>query len=129
MIKGQASDVPIEERDKLDINSDNFFEVLADINPQIDTTVPNKLVKPSEKHPNPVLPIHLSIDSMYDFSPEGIIRQVPELKALMDFRRLLLQLKEQPENSAQIIRAMFEVNPKGTVEFVVMQQKMNPSLA
>jgi type VI secretion system protein ImpB len=85
---GRSSDEIIEDRPAININKDNFDDVIKSYNLNIDFNVNNTLIDDDDE-----LPISLKIDTMKDFSPDNIAKQVPELNALLDLRKALLALK------------------------------------
>ncbi|MCK5505072.1 MAG: type VI secretion system contractile sheath small subunit [Thermodesulfovibrionia bacterium] len=86
---GSADETPVEERKPINIDKDNFNEVLKGQNIGVNLTVPNKLSgKPDEE-----MNVGLKIQTIKDFGPEGIVEQVPELKKLQELREALKSLK------------------------------------
>jgi type VI secretion system protein ImpB len=85
---GRSSDEIIEDRPAINVNKDNFDDVIKSYNLNIDFNVNNTLIDDDDE-----LPISLKIDTMKDFSPDNIAKQVPELNALLDLRKALLALK------------------------------------
>ncbi|MDO1509041.1 MULTISPECIES: type VI secretion system contractile sheath small subunit [unclassified Neisseria] len=79
---------PLAEREKVNIDKNNFDSVLSDFNPKIDMAVKNTLSPEGGD-----LNVQLNFKSMNDFHPEQIARNVPELRALMAMRNLLRDLK------------------------------------
>ncbi|MBX3246672.1 MAG: type VI secretion system contractile sheath small subunit [Myxococcales bacterium] len=86
---GKPSDAPIEERKAINIDKDNFDEVLAEQKISLDLAVPDALSEESGSE----LAVHLEIRSMKDFGPEAIAEQVPELKQLLELRQALTAVK------------------------------------
>ncbi len=86
---GRADDTMVEERPTVNINKDNFDEVVKSYNVAIDFSVKNTLGDQEDEE----LPVSLAFNSMKDFSPDNVAGQVPELKALLDLRKALLALK------------------------------------
>lgn len=79
---------PLSERSKVNINKNNFDSVLAEFSPSLKLAVENTLVGD-----NSDTSVELNFQSMKDFEPEQIARQVPELRALLAMRNLLRDLK------------------------------------
>lgn len=79
---------PVSERDKIDINKNNFNSVLSEYSPKINLTVENTLAgNGSEEN------IRLCFRDVNDFTPEQVARQIPQLKAMLAMRNLLRDLK------------------------------------
>jgi type VI secretion system protein ImpB len=79
---------PLSERSKVDINKKNFDNVLAEFAPELKFAVDNTLLGDASD-----TPVELSFQSMRDFEPEQVARQIPELRALLAMRNLLRDLK------------------------------------
>lgn len=79
---------PVAEREKVNIDKNNFDSVLSDFNPKVDLAVKNTLGSEGGD-----LNVSLDFKSMNDFHPEQVARNVPELRALMAMRNLLRDLK------------------------------------
>ena len=88
---GREEETPIEQRQLLGVDKDNFNDVLSGQKVSADISVPNKLSENAEEGEE--LPVSLKFDSMKDFSPDNICQQVPELKSLVDLRDALTMLK------------------------------------
>lgn len=88
-LKGVCEDTPIEERQVISVNKNNFNSVMNEANIGLSFNVPNRLE--GEGHED--MPIALSINSLEDFSPDSVARNVPELKKLLDLREALVALK------------------------------------
>lgn len=79
---------PLSERDKININKNNFNSVLADLNPELNLTVKNTLADDDSEEN-----VKLSFRDMKDFEPEAVARQIPQLRAMLSMRNLLRDLK------------------------------------
>lgn len=86
---GRTNDEMIEDRPAVNINKDNFDDVVKHYNIQLDFNVKNKLDESEDEE----LPVSLKIKSMKDFDPDSIAQQVPELNSLLELRKALLALK------------------------------------
>ncbi len=80
---------PVEQREPVSINKDNFNDILKAHNIAIDVTVANRLASA----PGHEVDVQLRVESMKDFGPEAIVEQVPELKQLLELREALRALK------------------------------------
>ncbi|MEE4183251.1 type VI secretion system contractile sheath small subunit [Pseudomonas viridiflava] len=79
---------PLSERGKVDINKNNFDSVLGEFSPSLRFVVNNTLSEDASD-----TTVELSFQSMKDFEPEQVARQVPQLRALLATRNLLRDLK------------------------------------
>ena len=80
----------LKERKFVEVTPENFDEVLASMKPHLAFSVENKLSEDSEA---PKLKVDLNFRSMDDFSPDAIAKQVPPLKALLELRTQLSDLR------------------------------------
>ncbi len=87
---GRQDERTIEEREPINIDKDNFDEVLKSQNVKVDINVPNKL---SESEEEEEMGVSLKFESMKDFSPEAIVKNSPELNKLLELRESLGSLK------------------------------------
>jgi type VI secretion system protein ImpB len=78
----------LSERSKVDINKNNFDSVLAEFSPSLKLVVENTLVNDGSD-----TVVELDFQSMKDFEPEQVARQIPQLRALLAMRNLLRDLK------------------------------------
>jgi type VI secretion system protein ImpB len=86
---GRTDDTPVEERKPINVDKENFNEVMAKQDLKVTVGVPDKLS--GEKDAS--LSVNLAFKSLNDFTPEGIVGQVPELKKLLELRQALTALK------------------------------------
>ncbi|WP_373240098.1 type VI secretion system contractile sheath small subunit [Kluyvera ascorbata] len=80
--------VPLSEREKVNVNKNNFDAVLSEYSPKINLTVKNTLADDGSEDN-----ISLTFQNMKDFTPEQVSRQIPQLKAMLSMRNLLRDLK------------------------------------
>lgn len=79
---------PLSEREKVDINKNNFNSVLEKFNPSVNIAVQNTLAGDNSEEN-----IRLTFKNIKDFEPEQVARQIPQMKALLAMRSLLRDLK------------------------------------
>ncbi len=85
----RSDDTPLEDRKPINIDKDNFEEVMKSQKLEISLNVDNKLSgKEGEQ-----LPVKLKFEKMKDFGPESVVEQVPELNKLLQLRTALQALK------------------------------------
>ncbi|TCP91168.1 type VI secretion system protein ImpB [Cricetibacter osteomyelitidis] len=88
--KGNPEELSIEERETISIDKNNFDAVMKQSELKIDVAVPNRLEDNAE---NQDLSVSLKFESIADFNPDNIVKQVPELNKLLELREALLALK------------------------------------
>ncbi len=85
----KSDDRRVEDREPINVDKDNFNEVLNAQNINVDITVPNKI----SGEPDEEINLKLKFDSIKDFGPEAIVKNTPELNQLLELRKALTALK------------------------------------
>ena len=85
----RADDTPLEERKPVRIDKDNFNDVLGQHKLSLSMNVDDKLSGREKEE----LAVNLKFDSMKDFTPAEVAKQVPELQKLLELREALTALK------------------------------------
>ncbi|MBN1290599.1 MAG: type VI secretion system contractile sheath small subunit [Candidatus Latescibacteria bacterium] len=85
----KENETPVEDRKPVNIDKDNFNDVLSAQKVGLETVVDNTLTGEE----NAKLNVNLDFKTMRDFEPDAIIRKVPELTALVELREALKALK------------------------------------
>jgi type VI secretion system protein ImpB len=80
----------LKERSFVELTPDNFDEVLASMNPHLAFSVKNRL---SEDPEAGQIKVDLHFQSLDDFSPEQVARQVGPLRELLELRTRLSDLR------------------------------------
>lgn len=79
----------VEDRELIDVDKANFNDVMSNQKLNLQLTVPNKL----SGEEGDEMPVDLSFDTLKDFEPEAVVRQVPEMAKLLELREALSFLK------------------------------------
>lgn len=79
---------PLSEREKINVNKNNFNSVLSEFNPEVNLNVKNTLTDDGSEEA-----IKLNFSDIKDFEPEQVARQIPQLRAMLAMRNLLRDLK------------------------------------
>lgn len=87
---GRESGVPLEDREKINLNKDNFEDVLRSQAIDLDLNVADTLRGGDEE-----MKVNLKINSMADFDPDRVAKQVPQLQKLLATRNLLQDLRNR----------------------------------
>lgn len=86
---GRDDETPIEQREPINVDKDNFNDVMAAQQVNVQLSVPNELSgKPDEE-----MSVALKFEGIKDFSPDAVCKQVPELDSLVNLRDALTALK------------------------------------
>ena len=85
----RQDDRTVEERDPINVDKDNFGDVLKAQNLELKFNVANKLSGEEDEQ----LAVDLNFKSLKDFEPDQIVQRVPELAKLMELREALKALK------------------------------------
>jgi type VI secretion system protein ImpB len=88
---------PLAERKFIQIDRDNFNEVMTRMTPGLNIRVANKLADDGSE-----MAVQLKFDSIEDFEPARVAEQVPALKALLDTRNKLRDLMSKVDRSEQL---------------------------
>lgn len=91
---GAEDNRPIEKREPVNIDKDNFNDVLKASKVKSDFKVADKI----SGNDGAELNVSLNFQSINDFGPEAVANQVPELKALLQMREALAALKSPLAN-------------------------------
>ncbi len=118
-LTGGKNPQSIEEREVVSINKINFNQVMQKMGIQTQFNVKNTLGGGSEE-----LEVDLKISSMKDFSPDNIVKQIPELNKLMQLREALMALKGPMGNIPGFRKAVLEaLQNKDTKEQLLLEVK------
>lgn len=86
---GRPDSTPLETREVINLNKDNFADVMRSHELSVKTAVPNTLTGQDD------IAVDLKFDSMKAFEPEAVARQVPEIARLLATRNLLQDLRNR----------------------------------
>ena len=95
----------LKDRKFVEINPDNFDTVLKGMQPHLAFAVENKL----SDDPNAgQIKVNFKFESMDDFSPENVAKQVGPLKELLDLRTRLSDLRGSLQGNDKLDEALME---------------------
>jgi type VI secretion system protein ImpB len=98
-------DRPVEERETINIDKDNFNEVMKAQNISLNLTFPNKL----SGEPGEEMSSKLNFETMKDFQPDVIASKIPELNKLVELREALRSLKGPLSNIPEFRKKLQEL--------------------
>jgi type VI secretion system protein ImpB len=88
---------PLKERKFVEIDPDNFNQVLAGMKPRLAFNVDNKLQDDGSK-----MGIELKFNSIEDFEPDNIVQQVEPLRKLVEARQKLSDLRSKMDGNDKL---------------------------
>jgi len=88
---------PFSERRFIQIDRDNFDEVMRRMAPGLNLKVANTL-----KGNDETIAVDLAFGSIEDFEPQRVVDQVPALKALLETRNRLRDLMSKADRSEEL---------------------------
>jgi len=87
----------MKDRKLIEIDRDNFDEVLAGMAPRLAMRVDNKLTNDGSK-----MNVELRFNSLQDFEPDNMIQQVEPLRKLVDARQKLRDLLSKTDGNDKL---------------------------
>jgi len=101
----RPDDRMVEDREPINIDKDNFDEVLKAQNLSLDVTVPNQLSEEADEE----MSVSMTFESIKDFDPESIAKNTPELNKLLELREALNSLKGPMSNRPEFRKKIQEL--------------------
>jgi type VI secretion system protein ImpB len=88
---------PLRDREFVNIDRDNFNDIMKRMTPGLNMKVKNTLAGDGTE-----MGVQLKFESMDDFLPANVAQQVPALKKLLDTRQQLKSLLDKADRSDQL---------------------------
>ncbi len=95
---------PLKDRKAVQIDRDNFNDVLAKAAPRVAIKVANKIKNDDSK-----LAVELNFKNMEDFEPAKIAEQIEPLRKVLEMRQRLTQLLSKMEGNDKLEEMLNEV--------------------
>ncbi len=95
---------PLSERKFIQIDRDNFNEVMARMTPGLNLRVANKLADDGSE-----MAVGLKFNAIEDFEPARVAEQVPALRALLETRNKLRDLMSKIDRSEELENLLEQV--------------------
>ena len=115
----------VRDRKFVEIDRDNFNDVLASIEPRLALRVSNRL-KPDA---NDTLNVELRFKHMDDFGPVEVINQVPALRKLYEGRQRLRDLLTKLDGNDDLASLLNQVIANSADQEALKQQLGGPAAA
>ena len=102
--KPESVQTEVDDREFVGVDKDNFDQVMSDVAPILNYKVDNTLADDGSQ-----FEVNLKFDSMSDFSPENVVKQVEPLKKLLETRQKLTILLSKADRSRDLEKLLKEV--------------------
>lgn len=114
---------PLKDRKFVEIDRDNFNDVLKATGPRLTVTVPNKLPKAA----SPTVGVTLKFEKLDDFEPLNVLQQIEALKPFFQARQNLNDLLGKLDGNDALATQLREVaaNPDSLKQLAASQEKTN----
>ncbi|HEX8736624.1 MAG TPA: type VI secretion system contractile sheath small subunit [Pyrinomonadaceae bacterium] len=87
----------LKQRKFVEVDPDNFNQVMAGMKPRLAYSVENKLQNDGSK-----LGVELKFNSIEDFEPDNVVRQVEPLRKLVEARQKLADLRSKMDGNEKL---------------------------
>lgn len=94
----------LKERKFVQIDRDNFNDVMAKVNPKLNMQVENTLAGDGSK-----MAVDLDFNNMDAFTPEHIVEEVEPLKKLLEARNKLRDLLSKADRSEELEKVLEDI--------------------
>jgi type VI secretion system protein ImpB len=95
---------PLKERKFVEIDPDNFNQVLAGMKPRLSYSTENKLQDDGSK-----LGVELKFTNIEDFEPDNLVQQVEPLRKLVEARQKLSDLRSKMDGNEKLENLLEEI--------------------
>jgi type VI secretion system protein ImpB len=95
----------LNEREAIEVNSDNLDAVITTLEPKIEITV-KETFKGEE---GARIPIQLKINSLKDFEPQRLVENIAPLRQILDLRKSLLNARKILSNNPNLVKEIQDI--------------------
>jgi type VI secretion system ImpB/VipA family protein len=103
--KSEKFKIAVKDRKFVEIDRDNFNEVMTSVEPRIAFPVDNKLPGGDGTKLN----VELRFNNINDFRPESVVRAVPALRSLFEARQRLNDLLAKLDGNDELDRLLQDI--------------------
>jgi len=100
---GKKRDERVVEREKINIDKNNFTQVMESMDLKLNYNADNKLTGKGD------IKVNLDIKNMDSFKPENVAKNIPELSRLLAARNLLKDLKSNLLDNREFRKRLEEI--------------------
>jgi type VI secretion system protein ImpB len=100
---GRDDATPLAEREAVSVNNNNFDGVLKSMNVRTEFMVPDRQRDGEE------MKVALKVESMRDFHPEQVARQIPQLARMIGARNLLQDLRNRVISTSEFRKGLEQI--------------------
>jgi type VI secretion system protein ImpB len=122
MVMGDFSMKPkddrVVDRQKIDINKNNFEQVMEGMDLSMKYVVDDKLSGKEGKG----LPVNLQIKNMKSFNPENVAKNIPSISRLLAARNLVKDLKSNLLDNREFRKRLEEILKDGQASQALLDQ-------
>ncbi len=94
----------VAERERININKENFESVMSNLAPKLDFHVENKMSEEGND-----IRVQLEADSIKSLDPEFVAEQIPELHKMLAMRNLLKDLRSNILDNGSLRRELEKI--------------------
>jgi type VI secretion system protein ImpB len=109
---------PVKNRRFVNIDRDNFNQVLREMKPRLAFRVDDKITG----NPDQKINVELNFTSIDDFSPEAVVRQVEPLRKLAETRHELEMLKAKMDGNDKLTALLEKVLSNADLQHKLAQE-------
>jgi type VI secretion system protein ImpB len=109
----------ITERERININKNNFQSVMRSLASELDFNVENKLNEDGKD-----IRIQLKVDSIKSLDPEVVAEQIPELHKMLAMRNLLKDLRSNILDNGSLRRELEKI-VKSRPELLELKERLD----
>ena len=102
--KPAEAPAPMKERKFVQVDRDNFNDVMKSVGPRLAFQVDNQLTDEDSK-----FNVELNFESMEDFDPVSVVQQVEPLRMLFEARQRLSDLRAKLDGNDDLDRLLIEI--------------------
>lgn len=105
LLDDEGKKIAVKNRKFVNIDRDNFHDVLSGAKPAVNLRVANKLSGEEDAQLN----VGLKFRHLSDFEPEQVVKQVEPLRKLMEARQRLTELKSKLDGNDRLEELLTKV--------------------